>query len=111
MLRCCTFQQNHNWPTLIKKSVESGVGSPTSEWVLVGTIGTSELRTHERVAQLQKMKQRKTDRGETVVTYLPADIISVHPYCQVVGDRSSTHMLQYTVYSVYISHETDDCWY
>ena len=47
----------------MKKSVESGVGSPTSEWVLVGTIGTSELGTPERVAQLEKMKQRKTDHG------------------------------------------------
>ena len=51
------------------ESVQSGVGSPTSEWVLVGTIGTSELGTPERVAQLEKMKQRKTDHGETVVTY------------------------------------------
>ena len=51
------------------ESVESGIGSPASEWVLVGTIGTSELGTPERVAQLEKMKQRKTDHGETVVTY------------------------------------------
>ena len=50
------------------ESVQSGVGSATSEWVLVGTIGTSELGTPERVAQLEKMKQRKTDHGETVVT-------------------------------------------
>ena len=50
------------------ESVQSGVSSATSEWVLVGTIGTSELGTHERVAQLEKMKQRKTDHGETVVT-------------------------------------------
>ena len=50
------------------ESVQSGVGSPTSEWVLVGTIGSHELGTPERVAQLEKMKQRKTDHGETVVT-------------------------------------------
>ena len=59
------------------ESVQSGVGSATSEWVLVGTIGTSGLGTPERVAQLEKMKQRKTDHGETVVTCLPADTISV----------------------------------
>ena len=51
------------------ESVESGVGSASSEWVLVGTIGTSKLGTPERVAQLEKMKQRKADHGETVVTY------------------------------------------
>ena len=68
MLHCCTLQQNQNWPTLMKKSVESGVGSPTSEWVLVGTIGTSELGTPDRVAQLEKTRQRKTDHGETNVT-------------------------------------------
>ena len=34
----------------------------------MGVIGTSELGTPERVAQLEKMKQRKTDHGETVVT-------------------------------------------
>ena len=50
------------------ESVESGVGSPTSEWVLVGTIGSHELGTPDRVAQLEKMKQRKTDQGETNVT-------------------------------------------
>ena len=48
------------------ESVESGVGSPTNEWVLVGVIGSHELGTPERVAQLEKMKQRKTDHGETI---------------------------------------------
>ena len=47
--------------------VKSGVGSPTNEWMLVGVIGSHELGTPERVAQLEKMKQRKTDHGETVV--------------------------------------------
>ena len=37
--------------------------------MLVGAIGTSELGTSERVKQLEKMKQRKTDHGETVVAY------------------------------------------
>ena len=36
--------------------------------MLVGVIGTSELGTPERVTQLEKMKQRKTDHGETAVT-------------------------------------------
>jgi len=54
--------------------VESGVGSPTNEWVLVGVIGSHELGTPERVKQLEKMKQRKTDHGEA---YLGADVISV----------------------------------
>ena len=57
--------------------VKSGVGSLTSEWMLVGVIGSHELGTPERVAQLEKMKQRKTDHGET---YLAADVVSVgHP--------------------------------
>ena len=51
------------------ESAESGVGSPISEWMLVGVIGSHELGTPERVMQLEKMKQRKTDHGETVVTY------------------------------------------
>ena len=49
--------------------VKSGVGSPTNEWMLVGVTGRHELATPERVKQLKKMKQRKTDHGETVVTY------------------------------------------
>ena len=51
------------------ESVQSGVGSATSEWILVGTITTSELGTPDRVAQLEKMRQRKTDHGEAVVAY------------------------------------------
>ena len=51
------------------ESVESGVGSPTNEWILVGVIGRHKLGTPGRVKQLEKMKQRKTDHGETVVTY------------------------------------------
>ena len=37
--------------------VKSGFGSPTNEWML------------KRVKQLEKTKQKKTDHGETVVTY------------------------------------------
>ena len=57
--------------------VKSGVGSPTNEWMLVGVIGSHELGTPERVKQLEKMKQSKTDHGEA---YLAADVTSVgHP--------------------------------
>ena len=51
------------------ESVESGVGSGTSKWVLVEVIGSHELGTPERVKQLEKMKQRKTDHGETVTYF------------------------------------------
>ena len=50
------------------ESVESGVGSPTNEWMLVGVVSSHELGTSERVMQLEKIKQRKTDHGKTVVT-------------------------------------------
>jgi len=52
--------------------VESGVGSSTNEWMLVGVIGSHELGTPKRVMQLEKMKQRETDHGET---YLAADVV------------------------------------
>jgi len=59
------------------ESVESGVGSPTNEWILVGVLGSHELATPERLKQLEKMKQSKTDHGEA---NLAADVISVgHP--------------------------------
>ena len=43
----------------------------------MGVIGTSELGTPERVKQLEKMKQRKTDHGETVVTCFQQLILQV----------------------------------
>ena len=40
--------------------------------MLVGVIGSHELGTPKRVMQLEKMKQRETDHGET---YLAADVV------------------------------------
>ena len=51
------------------ESVESDDGPPTSEWVLVGMIGSSGLGTPDRLTKLESLKQRKTEHGETVVTY------------------------------------------
>ena len=52
----------------------SGLATPdsfTSEWILVSVTGNRELGTPDRVKQLEKMKQRKTDHGEA---YLAADV-------------------------------------
>ena len=38
--------------------------------MLVGVIGSSELGTPERLTKLENMKQKKTDHGETLVTYI-----------------------------------------
>ena len=51
------------------ESVECDDGPHTSEWVVVGMIGSSGLGTPERLTKLENLKQRKTEHGETVVTY------------------------------------------
>ena len=60
-----------NWyPNLTlppSESVESGVGPPSSKWLLDGIIGSSELGTPDRLMKLEEMKQRKTHDGETAV--------------------------------------------
>ena len=48
------------------ESVESDDGLPTSEWVLVGMIGSSGLGTPERLTKLENLK---SEHGETVVAY------------------------------------------
>ena len=56
-----------NLTLLPSESVESGVDPPSSEWLLVGIIGSSELGTPDRLMKLEEMKQRKTHHGETAV--------------------------------------------
>ena len=51
------------------ESVEAGDGPLASQWVLVGVIGSSELGTPDRLMKLETLKQKKTDHGETVLTF------------------------------------------
>ena len=48
------------------ESVESDDGPHTSEWVLVGMIGSSGLGTPERLTKLENLK---SEHGETFVAY------------------------------------------
>ena len=51
------------------ESVESGDGSPASQWVLVGIIGSSKLGTLDRLIKLETLKQKKTEHGETLLIF------------------------------------------
>ena len=51
------------------ESVESSDGPPASQWVLVGVIGSGELGTPDRLKKLETLKQKKTEHGETVLTF------------------------------------------
>ena len=51
------------------ESVQSDDGPPTSEWVLVGIIGSSGLGTPDRLTKLENLKQRKTEHGKTVTFF------------------------------------------
>ena len=48
----------------------SGDGAPTREWVLVGMADSSQLGSPKRLAELEKMKQRKAEYGMTTVYLL-----------------------------------------
>ena len=56
-----------NLPT--PESVQCGDGPPASQWVLVGVIGSSELGTPDRLMKLETLKQKKTEHGETLLTF------------------------------------------
>ena len=61
---CCT-------PPSFLESIESPPSddsSPTCEWALVGVIGSNQMRTEARKAELKKIKQRKIEHGMLLLT-------------------------------------------
>ena len=59
----------HPFPLPSTESVQSSSadGTPTSEWVLTGVIGSNELVTTQRLTKLEEIRQRKTEHGETTI--------------------------------------------
>ena len=51
------------------ESQPSDDGSPSCEWALVGVIGSNQMRSEARKAELEKIKQRKTEHGMTIVNH------------------------------------------
>ena len=47
----------------------SGDGIQAREWILVGMADGHQLGSPERLAELEKMKQRKTEHGMITVTH------------------------------------------
>ena len=57
------------FPPPSTESVQSSSsGTPTSKWVLMSVISTKGLGTPERLKKLEEIQQRKTERGEAIVT-------------------------------------------
>ena len=55
----------------------SGDDTPTREWVLMGMADSGQLGSPERLMELEKMKQRKTERGMTTVYLLLKPFTSI----------------------------------
>ena len=51
------------------ESVECGDGPPSSQWVVVGVVDSSELGTPDRLMKVETLKQKKPEHGETVLTF------------------------------------------
>ena len=79
----CTIQPTitfHGYPSVSKEvgthvlsppeSVQSGDTPSSRQWELVGVADSSQLGTPERTTELEKMKEKRTEHGMTIVANL-----------------------------------------
>ena len=81
----CTIQPTitfHVYPSVSKQmdthyslsppaeSVQSGDTPSSRQWELVGVADSSQLGTPERIQELEKMKEKRTEHGMTMVANL-----------------------------------------
>jgi len=52
------------------ESVQSKDTPSSRQWVLVGVADSNQLGTPERMRELEKLKERKTEHGETIAAVL-----------------------------------------
>ena len=52
------------------ESVQSGDPPSSRQWELVGVADSSQLGTPERKTELEKMKEKRTEHGMTIVANL-----------------------------------------
>ena len=52
------------------ESVQSGDTPSSRQWELVGVADSSQLGTPERTQELEKMKEKRTEHGMTIVANL-----------------------------------------
>ena len=77
----------------------SAEGPPTREWVLVGVADSSQLGSHKRLAELEKIK-RKAEHGNnhsyvyTVITFLQFTCSSRYIYQTAMNSSMSLHLLK-----------------
>ena len=62
----------HGYPSVSppSESVQSGDTPSSRQWELVGVADSSQLGTPERTQELEKMKEKRTEHGMTIVANL-----------------------------------------